>query len=58
MQAVDPVEIAVVTIGSSKEVVFEGGPQPWVLDQSKYLQTSKLINIILILYHYINIISY
>jgi nuclear pore complex protein Nup210 len=32
----------VVTMGSSKEVVFEGGPQPWVLDPSKYLQTSKL----------------
>lgn len=30
-------------MGASKEVVFEGGPQPWVLDPSKHSQTSKLI---------------
>ena len=30
--AVDPEAVAVVTIGSSKTVVFEGGPGPWILD--------------------------
>ena len=28
----DPPEIAVVTLGSSKTFVFEGGPAPWVRD--------------------------
>jgi len=37
-QPVDPEQEAVVTLGSSKEVVFSGGPQPWVLDSSKYFQ--------------------
>ncbi|WAR01840.1 PO210-like protein, partial [Mya arenaria] len=35
---IDPEKEAVVTLGSSKEVVFSGGPQPWVLDSSKYFQ--------------------
>ena len=37
-QPVDPEEVAVVAVGSSKEVIFHGGPQPWVLDSSKYSQ--------------------
>ncbi|KAH3884153.1 hypothetical protein DPMN_008125 [Dreissena polymorpha] len=40
-QPVDPDKEAVVALGSSKEVVFSGGPQPWVLDSSKYFQISK-----------------
>ncbi|XP_063400570.1 nuclear pore membrane glycoprotein 210-like [Mytilus trossulus] len=35
---IDPEKEAVVTIGSLKEVIFTGGPQPWVLDTSKYFQ--------------------
>ena len=35
---VDPEVVAVVTLGSSKDFVFEGGPAPWVLDRSRYLQ--------------------
>ncbi|CAC5367420.1 NUP210 [Mytilus coruscus] len=35
---IDPEKEAVVTIGSLKEVIFTGGPQPWVLDTSKYYQ--------------------
>ncbi|KAL4239762.1 hypothetical protein ACF0H5_000565 [Mactra antiquata] len=35
---VDPEKESVLTIGSSKEIVFTGGPQPWVLDSSKYFQ--------------------
>ncbi|XP_066264893.1 nuclear pore membrane glycoprotein 210-like [Branchiostoma lanceolatum] len=36
LKPVDPEKIAVVAIGSSKDVVFQGGPLPWVLDTSKY----------------------
>lgn len=35
-QAVDPVSVAVVTLGSSKDMLFEGGPRPWVLEPSKF----------------------
>lgn len=35
-QAVDPVSVAVVTLGSSKDMLFEDGPQPWVLEPSKF----------------------
>ncbi|XP_052218938.1 nuclear pore membrane glycoprotein 210-like isoform X2 [Dreissena polymorpha] len=38
LEPVDPDKEAVVALGSSKEVVFSGGPQPWVLDSSKYFQ--------------------
>ncbi|XP_019637955.1 PREDICTED: nuclear pore membrane glycoprotein 210-like [Branchiostoma belcheri] len=36
LKPVDPEQTAVVAIGSSKDVVFQGGPLPWVLDTSKY----------------------
>ncbi|KAI8519172.1 hypothetical protein Bbelb_024290 [Branchiostoma belcheri] len=36
LKPVDPEETAVVAVGSSKDVVFQGGPLPWVLDTSKY----------------------
>ena len=35
---VDPPDIAVLSLGSSYDFVFEGGPAPWVLDKSKYYQ--------------------
>lgn len=28
--------MAVVTLGSSKDMLFEGGPRPWVLEPSKF----------------------
>jgi len=31
-----------VTLGSSKEVIFEGGPLPWILDASRYSQSGVL----------------
>ena len=34
----DPPDIAVLSLGSSYDFVFEGGPAPWVLDKSKYYQ--------------------
>lgn len=36
LQAVDPASVAVVTLGSSKDMLFEGGPRPWVLEPSKF----------------------
>ena len=39
---VDPETVAVVTLGSSKDFLFEGGPAPWVLDRSKYYEQCKL----------------
>ncbi|CAG5123932.1 unnamed protein product, partial [Candidula unifasciata] len=36
LKAVDPELEAVVALGSSKEVIFVGGPQPWVLDSSRF----------------------
>uniref|UniRef100_A0A8C9LAN5 Nucleoporin 210 like n=1 Tax=Pavo cristatus TaxID=9049 RepID=A0A8C9LAN5_PAVCR len=36
LKAVNPVEVAVVTWRAAKEVVFEGGPGPWVLEPSRF----------------------
>ncbi|XP_072305024.1 nuclear pore membrane glycoprotein 210 [Eucyclogobius newberryi] len=36
LKVVDPVSVAVVTLGSSKDMQFEGGPWPWVLEPSKF----------------------
>lgn len=38
LKAVDPVSFALVTLGSSKDIVFEGGPRPWVQEPSKFLR--------------------
>uniref|UniRef100_A0A8P0SLI1 Nucleoporin 210 like n=1 Tax=Canis lupus familiaris TaxID=9615 RepID=A0A8P0SLI1_CANLF len=35
-QAVNPVEVALVTWQSVKEMVFEGGPRPWILEPSRF----------------------
>lgn len=36
LKATDPASVAVVTLGSSKDLLFEGGPWPWVLEPSKF----------------------
>ncbi|XP_053522186.1 nuclear pore membrane glycoprotein 210-like [Artibeus jamaicensis] len=36
LKAINPVEVALVTWQSVKEVVFEGGPQPWILEPSHF----------------------
>ncbi|XP_054647663.1 nuclear pore membrane glycoprotein 210 isoform X2 [Dunckerocampus dactyliophorus] len=36
LTAIDPVSVAVVSLGSSKDMLFEGGPRPWVLEPSKF----------------------
>ena len=33
-----PQNIALLTLGSSYDFIFEGGPAPWLLDKSKYFQ--------------------
>uniref|UniRef100_A0A8C6RJI4 Nucleoporin 210 n=1 Tax=Nannospalax galili TaxID=1026970 RepID=A0A8C6RJI4_NANGA len=38
LKAVDPSSVVVVTLGSSKEMLFEGGPRPWVLEPSKFFR--------------------
>lgn len=40
---VNPEVIAVVTLGSAKDFVFEGGPSPWILDRSKYYDKCKCV---------------
>ncbi|XP_056129550.1 nuclear pore membrane glycoprotein 210 [Lampris incognitus] len=41
LRAIDPVSSALVTLGSSKEMLFEGGPKPWVLEPSKFFRNLK-----------------
>ncbi|XP_016071129.1 PREDICTED: nuclear pore membrane glycoprotein 210 [Miniopterus natalensis] len=36
LKAVDPSSVALVTLGSSLKMLFEGGPRPWVLEPSKF----------------------
>uniref|UniRef100_A0ABM5F464 Nuclear pore membrane glycoprotein 210-like n=1 Tax=Pogona vitticeps TaxID=103695 RepID=A0ABM5F464_9SAUR len=36
LKAVDPVEVALVTWHSAKEMWFEGGPGPWILEPSRF----------------------
>ncbi|XP_037658720.1 nuclear pore membrane glycoprotein 210 isoform X2 [Choloepus didactylus] len=38
LKSVDPSSVALVTLGSSKEMLFEGGPRPWVLEPSKFFR--------------------
>ncbi|KAM7132898.1 nuclear pore membrane glycoprotein 210 isoform 2-T2 [Molossus nigricans] len=38
LTAVDPSSVALVTLGSSQEMLFEGGPRPWVLEPSKFFR--------------------
>ncbi|XP_044122351.1 nuclear pore membrane glycoprotein 210-like isoform X3 [Neovison vison] len=48
LKAVNPVEVALVTWQSVKEMVFEGGPRPWILEPSRFFlelsmeQTEKI----------------
>ncbi|XP_067865995.1 nuclear pore membrane glycoprotein 210-like [Heterodontus francisci] len=36
LRAIDPVAVAIVALTSSKEMLFEGGPRPWVLEPSGF----------------------
>lgn len=37
-QVIDPVKFATVALGSKKRIVAEGGPLPWMLDQSQHYE--------------------
>lgn len=39
---VDPEVVGVAALGTYKVFIFEGGPLPWVLDRSKFFNTSEL----------------
>ncbi|XP_021232281.1 nuclear pore membrane glycoprotein 210-like isoform X2 [Numida meleagris] len=36
LKAVNPIEVALVTWKAEKQIVFEGGPGPWVLEPSRF----------------------
>ncbi|NWS42125.1 PO210 protein, partial [Probosciger aterrimus] len=38
LKAIDPSAVALVTLGSSKDMLFEGGPRPWVQEPSKFFR--------------------
>ncbi|XP_053154975.1 nuclear pore membrane glycoprotein 210 [Hemicordylus capensis] len=38
LKTIDPVSVALVTLGSSKNILFEGGPRPWVQEPSKFFR--------------------
>ncbi|NWR58588.1 PO210 protein, partial [Bucorvus abyssinicus] len=38
LKTVDPPSVALVTLGSSKDLLFEGGPRPWVQEPSKFFR--------------------
>ncbi|XP_066469901.1 nuclear pore membrane glycoprotein 210 [Tiliqua scincoides] len=44
LNAVDPISFALVTLGSSKDVLFEGGPRPWVQEPSKFFRNISADN--------------
>lgn len=37
-QTIDPPSVALVTLGSSKDILFEGGPRPWIQEPSKFFR--------------------
>ena len=41
-QVLDPQETALVTLGSVKNLMLEGGPLPWILDTSSYYETGNI----------------
>ncbi|XP_044881226.1 nuclear pore membrane glycoprotein 210 [Mauremys mutica] len=38
LKTIDPSSVALVTLGSSKDMLFEGGPRPWVQEPSKFFR--------------------
>uniref|UniRef100_A0A8C3QCD3 Uncharacterized protein n=1 Tax=Geospiza parvula TaxID=87175 RepID=A0A8C3QCD3_GEOPR len=38
LRSIDPPSVALVTLGSSKDMLFEGGPRPWVQEPSKFFR--------------------
>ncbi|XP_075431104.1 nuclear pore membrane glycoprotein 210 isoform X2 [Ascaphus truei] len=42
LRTIDPSSVALVTLGSSKDMLFEGGPKPWVLEPLKFFRNLSL----------------
>uniref|UniRef100_A0ACB8EIP5 Uncharacterized protein n=1 Tax=Sphaerodactylus townsendi TaxID=933632 RepID=A0ACB8EIP5_9SAUR len=38
LKMIDPASVALVTLGSSKDIIFEGGPRAWVQEPSKFFR--------------------
>ncbi|XP_040537997.1 nuclear pore membrane glycoprotein 210 isoform X3 [Gallus gallus] len=38
LKTIDPPSVALVTLGSSKDILFEGGPRPWIQEPSKFFR--------------------
>ncbi|KAM6468057.1 nuclear pore membrane glycoprotein 210 isoform 2-T2 [Liasis olivaceus] len=38
IKIIDPISAALVTLGSSKDILFEGGPRPWIQEPSKFFR--------------------
>ena len=41
-QVLDPQQTALVTLGSVKNLLLEGGPLPWILDTSSYFERGEV----------------
>ncbi|XP_077371316.1 nuclear pore membrane glycoprotein 210-like isoform X2 [Festucalex cinctus] len=41
LTAIDPVSVAVVTLGASKKMLFDGGPRPWILEPLTFFRDVK-----------------
>ena len=41
VQVLDPVDIGVVSLCSTKNLMLEGGPLPWIIDTSGYYEEGK-----------------
>lgn len=41
-QVLDPVDIGVVSLCSTKNFMLEGGPLPWIVDTSGHYRESKI----------------
>lgn len=51
LQVLDPRQTALVTLGSVKNLLLEGGPLPWILDTSSYYEIGEVGYYSLIAYY-------
>ena len=43
LQTLDPEDIAIVSLGSAKNLIVQGGPQPWVHDRSTHYEEGNVV---------------
>ncbi|ETE69030.1 Nuclear pore membrane glycoprotein, partial [Ophiophagus hannah] len=41
IKIIDPISAALVTLGSSKDILFEGGPRPWIQEPTKFFRDTN-----------------